>query len=407
MSIVVFLFTALVVSSYANYCQAPLPKMVHVPPDFKIVFVQTLARHGDRSPMNSFDGDNAYYNCSSESSSSLRLGDEFGTATNTQKVNVVDKKRNIFAQKHFWSGNCEVTQLTSKGIQQHHELGKAQREKYLKMGLIPSTYDDSKIYIRSTEKSRTIQSSQAFTQTFYPTSTRSNNEAIPIHVTPIEIEVMRPNRNLCKAIGKKESDVYKNFAIINETRSAIKEVEEKAIRVLGFRSKYQWLEDYIDILNCRICSGIELPCRNGECLTRDDFDVLWYQTQLENRYLYRNDGLAQLQNGFFLRELIESADMVFNGTSSHVYEHYTGHDSTLIPFLSLIGQDVFIWPPYASHIDIEHYMKGNEKYVRVVYNNGVLQLPFCEQQNGFCKWNEYRKYMFEHNIPTLSNCKLY
>jgi acid phosphatase len=165
---------------------------------------------------------------------------------------------------------------------------------------------------------------------------------------------MFPNRILCDKISIEEQNTY-NIKEVAETRAQVRDIEEKFIRILGFKSKHPWLEDYVELIQCRKCHHFSFPCRNGECITQDDFDKLWYQTQFENRYLYRADGLAQLQLGFFMEDLINRADAALNGSSQFVYEHYTGHDSTLIPFISLIGEDVFIWPPYASHIDIELY----------------------------------------------------
>ena len=390
----------------ANYCQAPLPQDVNVPKGYQIMFVQTLTRHGDRSPMNTFVGDDAYYDCSSKVYSSVRSSKNIGDSVNTMRVNVIDKIHNIYAKNYMFKGDCEITQLTKKGVQQHHQLGVYQRNKYLKLGLIPSMYDSNKIYIRSTERSRTLQSSQAFIQTFYPKSTRNNKTSVtPIFVLPLQVETMFPNRGLCQAINKKEKETY-SLDIVKNTRHEIKQIEDKAIRVMQFKSTHPWLEDYVDILNCRICSNQSLPCNGDECLTIDDYNTLWYQTQLENRYLFRTDGLAQLQIGLFMKELVERAEMVFNHTSTYVYEHYTGHDSTLMPFLALIGQDVFIWPPYASHIDIEHFVKDGEYYMRVVYNNDVLHLPFCKQKDGMCTFKEYRDYVMNTCVVSIDKCKI-
>ncbi|EKE38315.1 hypothetical protein ENUP19_0078G0010 [Entamoeba nuttalli] len=403
-SIQCIIFIIFVTTALSNYCQAPLPKVVSVPKGYNLIFVQTLTRHGDRSPMNSFDQDDAFYNCSGITLSSVRESDSIGKAGDTIRINVIDKNTNPYAKNFMWKGNCETSQLTVKGIRQHHNLGIYQRKKYLDMGFLPVEYDPRKIYIRSTERSRTIQSSQAFSQTFYPPETRLQEKIIPIYVVPKDIEIMFPNRDLCSEISKREKDTYK-IALVNQTRLSVQRFEEKAIKILGFKSKYDWLEDYVDIMNCRICHNISLPCRNGECLTIEDYNQLWYQTQLENRYLFRTDGLAQLQIGLFLKELIDRAEMALNGTSSYVYEHYTGHDSTLLPYLALIGQDVFTWPPYASHIDIEIYSFEGERYVRVVYNNEVISLPICHQVDGFCKWEEYKDYLLKKGVVSMSECK--
>ena len=236
----------------ADYCQAPIPQYVPVPTGYKIRFVQTLVRHGDRTPFNSYFGDDAEYHCNATILSSIRANPSMDRAGETQRINVIDRQTNPFAKRYFWKGDCEVTQLTIEGIQQQHNLGKYQREKYLKMGLIPEYYDGKKIFIRSTERSRTLQSSQAFTQTFYPSYSRKNDEIINIYVLPLQVEFMFPNRILCDKIAIEEQNTY-NIKEVAETRAKVKDIEEKFIRILGFRSKHPWLEDYVELMQCRRC----------------------------------------------------------------------------------------------------------------------------------------------------------
>ena len=189
---------------------------------------------------------------------------------------------------------------------------------------------------------------------------------------------------------------------MNQSRKSIRETEEKVIRVFNFKANEMKLDHYVDIFNCRICHHNELPCRNGECVTMDDYNVMWKQSRYENKYLYRKQ-LAAVQIGYFMNELLDRIDSVLNSTSTFIYEHYSGHDTTLFPLLSLFDFDLSTqWPPYASFLNLEYFHKEekskciNDIYIRITLNNKILKLPLTSHGDGMYSYKEFRKHMMEY-----------
>ena len=74
---------------------------------------------------------------------------------------------------------------------------------------------------------------------------------------------------------------------------------------------------------------------------------------------------------------------------------YSGHDTTLIPLLRLLGINPNNeWPPFASSVQIELYRKNvtaddvtGTYVVRVIYNDRVYALPACS--DTLCPLGEF------------------
>src|SRR5271157_460200 len=121
----------------------------------RVVFVVDVIRHGDRTPI-----------------------DE------------------IPAAPHFWAEG--LGQLTAIGMRQEFELGTKLRSAYVAQdGLLPPRYTPGTLYVRSTDRDRTLMSAQSFLMGLYPqgtgpilpSSTRSalpnGAQPIPVHTVPI------------------------------------------------------------------------------------------------------------------------------------------------------------------------------------------------------------------------------
>ncbi|CAI5443612.1 unnamed protein product [Caenorhabditis angaria] len=91
----------------------------------ELLFVQTLWRHGDRSPTKTF-------------------------------------KTDAFQEGNWTFGGGGWGQLSPLGMEQHLNLGKRIRARYVdKMGFYPKKYDSKQIYVRSTDVNRTLISAMS------------------------------------------------------------------------------------------------------------------------------------------------------------------------------------------------------------------------------------------------------
>jgi len=160
-------------------------------------------------------------------------------------------------------------------------------------------------------------------------------------------------------------------------------------------------------LQARANHGLALP----EGVT--GADVALIRRAAEVRYINRatNAEGAGLTGGRLLRELAdELAAFALNGSRTRL-SVYSGHDSTIIALLAVLGAFQGEWPPVASTVVVETWRVGGSgrlhwssralgrvgeggEMVRVLFNGEVLPLPGCAGQDpthrgGLCALDKF------------------
>jgi hypothetical protein len=142
-------------------------------------------------------------------------------------------------------------------------------------------------------------------------------------------------------------------------------------------------------------------------------DVALIRRAAEVRYINRATNMegAGLTGGRLLRELANEAADVANGKSTQKLSLYSGHDSTIIALLAVLGAFQGEWPPVASTVVVETWKVGDGlgrphwssralkagedgDMVRVLFNGEVLPLPGCAGQDpihrgGLCALDKF------------------
>lgn len=160
-------------------------------------------------------------------------------------------------------------------------------------------------------------------------------------------------------------------------------------------------------LQARANHGLELP----ENVT--GADVALIRRAAEVRYINRatNAEGAGLTGGRLLRELANEAAAFAANESPTKLSVYSGHDSTIIALLAVLGAFQGEWPPVASTVVVETWRVGSfgrahwssralgrvgegGEMVRVLFNGEVLPLPGCAGQDpthrgGLCALDEF------------------
>jgi hypothetical protein len=93
---------------------------------------------------------------------------------------------------HLWQGNCDVCDLTGRGLTQHHMLGEA-------LGAIYSQFWDispATMYVRSTDYARTRQSAEAFIRGFMTVSIEAGTVNLRTGID-ITSDILRPQPTKC------------------------------------------------------------------------------------------------------------------------------------------------------------------------------------------------------------------
>lgn len=160
-------------------------------------------------------------------------------------------------------------------------------------------------------------------------------------------------------------------------------------------------------LQARANHGLSLP----EGVTASDVALI--RRAAEVRYINRATNMegAGLTGGRLLRELANEAADVANGKSLQKLSLYSGHDSTIIALLAVLGAFQGEWPPVASTVVVETWKVGDGlgrphwssralkagedgDMVRVLFNGEVLPLPGCAGQDpihrgGLCALDKF------------------
>ena len=89
--------------------------------------------------------------------------------------------------------------------------------------------------------------------------------------------------------------------------------------------------------------------------------------------------LLKLSMGRMFDSVVQHMLQCASGEAKHQMYMYSGHDTTIMPLLATLGQDVTVWPPYVSNVIFEMW-EGQEsgkkqQYVRVLVNGKEIDLP--------------------------------
>lgn len=159
--------------------------------------VMLLTRHGDRVPIYTMPTpqlENVVWNCSEKrvEASLVQAGNPPSRVPPRAWV------KEYMPGREPLRGNCAIGQLTEQGAAQHVQLGGAFRRLYVDtFGFLPSTYNRSTMWVRSTDVPRTVASAFNFVGGLYPGLTG----LMPLAVTNTQTEnMLGGNEVACPAL---------------------------------------------------------------------------------------------------------------------------------------------------------------------------------------------------------------
>ncbi|ORY02207.1 phosphoglycerate mutase-like protein [Basidiobolus meristosporus CBS 931.73] len=386
-----------------NYCQASRPsKSTYKPlPHARLVHVQLVVRHGDRTPVwpLTYEHD-VSWDCDEVQEYSRLNGPEVEYDGSEFKYQVIIPKKDSLSSS-FWKGSCINGQLTTKGKLQHISLGRALREIYVnKLKFLPKKLSDTRLlFIRSSDVTRTKQSAQSILNGLYPKSKHDTHDPLVIHYEPGEIETMKFNKWICPRYTQLSNDMINTSYYQNYLEEA-QELKSKLDRILTPQS-LNWpnrtMVSYMDSMRCRQCHQKPLPCRGGECVTKRMTDDLFRLVDKEYAYTHRDAELADKANavvvGWIMRNILSGIQLTRHSEAKAKFEIFSGHDDTIFGLLGLLKAKDMRWPPFASNIIFELWRNHKNYFVRVIYNGEVLEV-----KNSWC--------YLEPKLPASQNdCK--
>ena len=96
--------------------------------------------------------------------------------------------------------------------------------------------------------------------------------------------------------------------------------------------------------------------------------------------LSHREELLKLSMGRMFDSVVQQMRQCADGQSKHHMYMYSGHDTTIMPLLATLGQDVTTWPPYVSNVIFELWESQDangkkQNFVRVLVNGKEVDLP--------------------------------
>ncbi|XP_068700246.1 2-phosphoxylose phosphatase 1-like isoform X1 [Montipora foliosa] len=359
---------------------------------FQLEMVQMVIRHGDRSQaihIPNMDTRKYDFDCTFDTTDPERkqLFDNFRQVASHFKLRDLASGRKIINSLVPLGKRCEIGQLSQKGFLQHFELGKHMRTTYI--GLIGNKIVPANLHVRSTARSRCIQSGAAFLFGLLTKDTITS-EGMTINVTA-DTWLREDDNGIPYSCPK----LMKHWAEYKQRREYVAQAAEmepfmqKYAQILSTsRSALPTVVFLTDAILTRYCHKHPLPCGRGGCVSQEmaaegiDF-ASWAMSE-------NYTGIADLATHPMLIQMAKRMTDKARQKSMLKFVLYSGHDSTVVPLMLNLGvHDRKRWTPYATRVVFElwrdYRAKGLEAtsldpyYFRVLVNGKVVtsKMKFC------------------------------
>ncbi|CAH0560302.1 unnamed protein product [Brassicogethes aeneus] len=299
--------------------------------------------------------------------------------------------------------------LTNEGKMGEFKLGKYLKDLY--GDFLGEDYTESKVYIRSTDFSRTRTSAQLVMAGLFPPTERLtwNPELlwqpIPVDYKPMIEEDIFHRRLNCPFKDKALEDL-KNYEEIQENfikphENLYKFVENMSGLPMAVPSD---LQGFFFTLKCEDDMGYKPP----------EWTKSFYPDKIEQvagtvfnfqNYIHE---VKVINVGYMLEKILNDFDKKINGTivpKDRQAFFYSGHETTIGYMLSALNISQNGIPGYGTALSFELRKKNNQFFIELRYRDSSdakdsidLILPYC---NDACPLEDFKK-LTKHLLPTLT-----
>jgi len=391
------------------YCgKDPAKPVPSIPPlnttkNLSLLQVEVLFRHGDRTPFSWYStpglygrkqcwpNDTASWTCDVNYLNYPSPNNNVDSLPSTGVLfrKVYDSGTNVEA------GNCDVGQLTQKGFFQEITNGKMLRNYYVdQLGFLPTSLteaDMNVIHVRSDDEPRTVLSAQGVILGLFPPSNNSQNLIIDIHTRSAPLAVMETNPTLCPRLGQIHEEAVASPEWVAFWNKVATPLAQKISSILGVPFTPDNLEDFNDCSNGHYCHGFPLyPGMDLSLIQAMERVSLFgenYLNSYPNVTYNAKRGIGFLINEMYQGLAAKLADPEDASVPSILL--FSGHDTTIMPWLTAYGLPPSEWVGYASTLLVELYQDndGGDNMVRVIYNQQELTIPGCG--GVLCDWETF------------------
>jgi len=361
--------------------------------DVEPQFFQVVARHGDRTPISVYKPLKPWF-CEE---TYLSHGDRSGATTHSLPY-PNRLYRHVYTES-LLPGNCSTGRLTRIGAKQHQQLGAYYRKRYVsEMGILPSTFDNSKVQIRSTDVPRTVLSAENFITGMYPELSQQSTQVVNIHSRTFDVENLIVNTQACPNVNKAVQSIL-NGPVFKARNKQLQTLANHLLSVFDIAPPIKWTHIF-DWLFARHSHGYPLYPGVSDEQQQQVFDQAnWYMANL-----YSAHNVSRLGLGYFLTEIIQNMRDFQANPKLEPFRLFLAHDTSVGPLLIALRIFDGQWPPYASHIEFGLWKNktDGEFYVTVGYQGQYINLP--HQSQPFIRFQDFVQ-LYSNVTPTPEEYK--
>jgi acid phosphatase len=326
----------------------------------------------------------------------------------------------------YAKGECFYGQLTDFGRDHMKTLGSHLRDIYIKyLDFLPADWNQntaSLFYFRSSNYQRTIESLQSVFYGLYPLAAEASPEdhkvpKVVVHTRQEEAENMYPWAKCARLRVLQQQFKEAAQKTISRDIAYLNEKFQRLLATPDAFGAYPSFHGIYDSLYSAKFHNYDIQ----KLYNIDDADFLKLEQVVSKEWFYgfqKSEEMARLGIGRFIRDLLFAIREKMNGLNpdlasnlppdpatglhlfpSKIYEGienfkfmiFSGHDSTIAPFLASIGVFDGMWPQFGANVALELIEEINNTpidtervasklprfFIRLKSNDQVYQLPSC------------------------------
>ncbi|XP_078419813.1 2-phosphoxylose phosphatase 1 isoform X2 [Cetorhinus maximus] len=355
----------------------------HAPPDYKLLSVHVMIRHGDRYPLYAIPKTKPPpIDCTliPNREPSHRLLENFIKNRNIATACQLDGPLNNIALLPSHTV-CEMGELTQIGVVQHLLNGEHLHDTYIKKHkLLPDNWTTKQLYVESTGKSRTLQSGLALLYSLLPKLDWGK-----IRVRYQWSTIFCSNSCDCPMRNHYLEEEQRRQYNLRVKNSLLEQTYINMAKIVGIPTRRLRAANPIDSLLCHFCHNVSFPCTEYGCINLDHFIVIKTH-QLEDERDRQRKKLyykyALLATHPILNQTATRMQQITQGKKDEIFALYSAHDVTVAPLLSALGIPDASFPRFGARIIFEIWQNGKDKrqnFIRILYNGNdvTFQTSFC------------------------------
>ncbi|XP_032887003.1 2-phosphoxylose phosphatase 1 isoform X3 [Amblyraja radiata] len=389
----------------------------HAPPDYKLLSVHVMIRHGDRYPLYAIPKTKApAIDCTliPGREPSHRLLKDFIKNRNNAAKGQLDSPLNNIALLPSHTV-CEMGELTQTGVVQHLLNGEHLHSKYIRNHrLLPDNWTMKQLYVESTGKSRTLESGLALLYSLLPRFDWGK-----IRVRHQWSTIFCSNSCDCPMRNHYLEEEQRRQYNLRVKNNVLERTYIEMAKIVGVPTRQLRAANPIDSLLCHFCHNVSFPCTKQGCIKLEHFRAIKAH-QLEDEQDRQRKKLyykyALLATHPILNQTVTRMQRIAQGMKDEIFALYSAHDVTVAPMLSALGITHASFPRFGARLIFEIWQNRKDKkknFVRILYNGDDVtsQTSFCSglkaHSKRLCRFENFLNFVRKDVFAVFNSTNYY